>query len=183
MKKLRDYSVEFDPNIRFEHFSRDTLVELLKVYSRLYLAVGEFWFLSVMERISHDEAMSCDLWVWEKQVKYEMDRLTKLLKIGGNDVVALFKALQFSPWYWNLEYKMEIKDRGYGVLTVTYCPVLAAMEREGRGREEAICRQLEPLMMKKFADYFNPDIEAKPLKLPPRKSEDEICCQWEFRLS
>lgn len=28
----------------------------------------------------------------------------------------------------------------------------------------------------------NPRFEAVPVKLPPRKSQDEIACQWIFRL-
>jgi hypothetical protein len=32
------------------------------------------------------------------------------------------------------------------------------------------------------AKAINPKMKVTPLKLPPRKSKDEIACQWEFRL-
>jgi len=31
--------------------------------------------------------------------------------------------------------------------------------------------------------FINPYIKITPLKLPPRKSPDEICCQWELIMS
>jgi hypothetical protein len=30
--------------------------------------------------------------------------------------------------------------------------------------------------------FKRPFVEVKALKLPPRASENEICCQWEFKL-
>ena len=46
MSQLNDYSGKLIPNVNFEDFSKETLVELLKVYSKLYLSVDGFWYLS-----------------------------------------------------------------------------------------------------------------------------------------
>jgi len=182
MSGLRDYSGEFNPNIKLEDFSKEALIGLLELYSRLFLAVDGFWYLAVKGRVSNEEALSCDMWVWEREIKYEMDRLVKLLRIQGNDVVALMKALQMSPWFSTLGYNIKTIGRNGAVLTVTYCPILTAMEKEGEGREKTFCKSVEPLMFKMYANYFNPDIEIKPLNLPPGKSKREICCQWEFKV-
>ncbi|MFC1944979.1 hypothetical protein ACFLX5_05855 [Chloroflexota bacterium] len=32
------------------------------------------------------------------------------------------------------------------------------------------------------ARFFNHAMKVEPLKLPPRKSEDEICCIWEYKI-
>jgi len=182
MNGLRDYSGEFNPNIRIEDFSEDTLRKLAKLYSKLVMGVDGFWYLSVKEKLNGEMAVACDLWAWDKYVRYEVNHLTRLLNIQGSEVITLLKAFQFSPWLQNCEYEVETKGNNFAVLTITLCPTLSALEREGEGRERKFCESVEPLMFKMYANCFNPDIEVKPLKLPPRKSKKEICCQWEFKV-
>lgn len=178
---LGDYSGEFNPDISIEDFSKDVLVELLKLYSKLFLAIDGFWYLAIKGRISDEEALACDVWAWEKEVRYEMRRLTKLLRIEGNDVATLMKALQMSPWFQNVAYRIEMAGRNSALLTITDCPVLEALEKEGEGREKTICKVMDAMVFKKYAEFFNPDIEVRYLKLPPRESKRDICCQWEFK--
>lgn len=67
------------------------------------------------------------------------------------------------------------------MMTVTYCPTLDALEKEGQDRENEICNIVEPAIFKCYAAFFSPTIEVKCLKSPPRKSkDDEVCCIWEF---
>jgi len=182
LKKLRDYSGEFLPHLKPNDFSPDALAGLLALYSKLYIALDGFWYLTVQERQGNEEALAYDIAVWEKVCKYEMTRIKRQLKIGGNDITSLMKALQVCPWFQLMERKMEIKNKNCGMFTITYCPTLDALEKEGKGREGEICRIVEPKVLKAYASVFNPDIEVKCLKSPPRKSQDDICCQWEFRL-
>jgi hypothetical protein len=58
------------------------------------------------------------------------------------------------------------------------------MEKEGRGRETIVCQTMEVEAIKGYAKFFNPAIKVTPLKLPPRKSRDEVPhCQFEFSLA
>ncbi len=98
MNQLNDYSGKFIPNVKLEDFSKETLVELLKVYSKLYLSVDGFWYLSVKEKVNNDTALDCDLWVWERQIKSELKRIGKALNIKGDDVEAFLKIFQMTPW-------------------------------------------------------------------------------------
>ncbi|MCK4222323.1 MAG: hypothetical protein KAX25_05565 [Dehalococcoidia bacterium] len=182
MNDLSDYSGEFNPNIRLEDFSKDFLLKLLELYSRLFLAIDGFWYLAVKKRAGNEEALSCDMWAWKKEVRYEMKRLRELLGIQGNDVVTLMKALQLTPFFQNVKCRIATTDRNHAVLTVTHCPTLEALEKEGEGRERGICKSIDATVFQEYADFVNPDIEARYLKLPPRQSKDEICCQWEFAL-
>ena len=34
----------------------------------------------------------------------------------------------------------------------------------------------------KMAHFYNPKMKVTALKLPPRRSVDDICCQWEFKI-
>src|SRR4030042_4464269 len=183
MTKLSDYSGEPIPNLELTDFSYDTLVELLKLYSRFYMALDGFWYLSVKERVNNEEALACDINVWEKMGRYELSKITRLLNIQGNDVAAFVKGMQISPWFRVIESKFELSDHNNATLTITNCPTLNALEKEGEGRENQICNIVEPKVFKDYASFFNPDIEVKCLQSPPRKSRDGFCCQWQFTLA
>jgi len=81
-----------------------------------------------------------------------------------------------------MKYRTEVRNKNNAFLTVTHCPTLEALEQEGQGRENEICNIVEARILKAHAICFNPDIEVKCLKSPPRKGKSYICCQWEFSL-
>ncbi len=182
LSKLTDYSGEFLPNLEFADFSPDTLAELLELYCKLYMAVDGYWYLTVKNRVSNKEALACDIDTWERVCKYEMAKITKLLNIQGKDVVSCMKAIQITPWMRQTQLNIETRHQNNALLTVVHCPTLDALEREGEGRENEICNIVDRKMFKEYASFFNPDIEVKCLKLPPRENKDGICCQWEFSL-
>ncbi|MBN1862247.1 MAG: hypothetical protein JW790_01200 [Dehalococcoidales bacterium] len=183
MPRLHDYSGEFRPELRLSDFSPATLARLARLYQKLYVALDGFWYLTVKERLGNKEALACDIQAWERVCRYEMSKIRGGLKIEGDDVAALMKALQFCPWFQLMECRMEVRDGSYGRFTVSYCPTLAALEKEGEGRESEICTLVEPRILKAYAACFNPEIEVGCLKAPPRVAQDDICCQWEFRLN
>lgn len=182
MEKLSDYSGELLPELDPEDFSSETLRDLLMLYSKMYMGVDGFWYLTVMEKFGSDAALDCDIKVWEKASRYEMKNVTKQLNIQGNDAVAFMKALQLSPWYWTVKTQIEIVDPNTAILTVTDCPTLNALEKEGSGRENEICKIAEPIILKAYASFFNPDVEVTCLQSPPRKSQDDIACKWQFKM-
>lgn len=182
MKKLSDYSGEFLPNLKPKDFRLDALAELLKLYSRLFIVLDGLWYRVVREKIGDKKALACDIRVWESMSKYEMARVKRQLKIRGNDVIALMKTMPLTPWGLICKHETKIKNKNSALFTVTYCPTVDTLEAEGKGREAEICGAIGPTVRKGYAAFFNPDIEVKCLKLPPRKSKDDIYCQWEFSL-
>ena len=135
---LNDYSGELLADIDLGMFTKEALIDLLELYGKLWLATDGFWYLTVKERLRNEDALACDLSFWEKYSKYEAQRLTKIMGIKGNDVAAFIKNFQVSPWFRNLEHKLEIKTRNHILLTVVNCPTLLALEKEGEGRENSI---------------------------------------------
>ena len=187
MKELADYTGEFLPRISFEDFSKDVVIKLLKALNRNCLGIDGLWFQRAIKEVGLDAAVSWSMDVWEKQCKIDMKNARQILNIKGNDVEALLKGIQFCPGFpiSILEWEMELKTRNHGLITVHRCPAVDTYEREGKKGEEilnGICRVIEPPAFNSFISVVNPDIQMKELKLPPRKSKDEICCQWEFKL-
>jgi hypothetical protein len=104
------------------------------------------------------------------------------MKIKGNDVATMMKAIQVSPWGQAWDRIIDLKNKNYATLTTPLCPTLLALEKEGRGRERSICQVCGKTNLGTQAQLFNQNIKVQPLKLPPRKSKDEIACRWEFTL-
>jgi hypothetical protein len=64
MAELKDYSGPFNPDLRFEDFSKETLVKLLKEYSRLYLILHGSWHTLVRERFGDRANIDLDCSQW-----------------------------------------------------------------------------------------------------------------------
>jgi len=182
MGELKDYSGEFRPDLRLDDFSADTLANLADLYCRLFRAMDGFWYLCIKERHGDQEALACDLKVWENMCRYEMEKITKAMNIRGNEITALVKTLQIEPLFQQTQSEVEFKNKNNAIFTVKRCPILEALEKEGEGREQRICAQVSAEILRNYVAYFNTEIKTKCLQAPPRKNKGDICCRWEFSL-
>ena len=182
MSELTDYGGKFDPKFSFDKFSKKTLLKLLKAYSEYMLRMDGFWFLTVMNKWGNDEAIDCDIKAWEKGQTYMIRTLGDLLNIHGDDLASLMKFQQVDTWAWIQDRVIDIKNDNHAIYTIRTCPTLFSLEKEGKGREREHCRVACSKIISRHTSNFNPNIKVTPLKLPPRKSNNDICCQWEFKL-
>jgi hypothetical protein len=183
MPELKDYSGPFDPEWSPEKLTRDALLKLIKAYSEYIYRLDASWYVTVKNRQGNDEAFACDRHVWEKKLQaYELKLMTGVLNIRGDDVVAVMKFMQATPWASVDKREIDIKNSNHAVLTIHNCPTLAALEKEGAGREKLICDDLTTSLFSGIAHYFNPGIKVTGLKVPPRKTYIDCSCQWEYKL-
>jgi hypothetical protein len=152
------------------------------MYAKLYVAIDGFWYMTVMDRNGNDEALACDIQAWKIMSKYEKKRIGETLRIQGNDILSFIKTLQISPWFILTGYTVDMESNNSAILTVTHCPTLEALEKEGSGRQKQICSVFETEIFRNYASLFNPNIETKPLTPLPRISKDDVCCKWSFKL-
>lgn len=177
---MDEYGGPYLPDLDFKDLSHDALAGIAELYTRLIRVLDGFWYLTVMDKTNITEATACDITTWKSMIKYELSFITKQLHIQGNGLDALFKTLQFEPMFMQTEYTVDFVNSNEVMMTVTRCPVLEALEKEKRGREDQICRVVEPIIMREYTSYFDPNIEIEPLSLPPRDKPGEICCVWQF---
>ena len=182
MSDLTDYSGPFDPQFNHSKLNKEALLKLLKTYNDYMLRIDGFWYLTVMEKWGNDDAFDCDVKVWEKVQPWEMQAISTVLNIRGDDVATFFKYLQIAPWLHIYDYAIDLRNPNHGLLTIKHCPTLISLEKEGTGREKLICQDLDPKLMGIMAHFFNPQIKVSALKVPPRKTYSDCCCQWEFKL-
>jgi hypothetical protein len=186
MPELTDYSGPYRHDLRFEDFSKDFLIKLLYTWQRAYLRLNAFWYQAVTERFGSEAADSANLEVW-LQVGEKM--VPKYAKVGNfplNTVVDSLKICQLVP-ETNIgsEYfdgKIDIKNENHIITTTTKCGILDALEKAAPEKIEYFCHVLEGRVLEKyFSSPTNPNVTVTPLKLPPRKSPKDICCQFEIK--
>jgi predicted phosphohydrolase len=189
MKELKDYSGKYNTDLKFEDFSKDALIRLIKSYQLSFVGLMGMWNTVNRERMSAEDAFKLDADVYERMLsKFSLPLVTQALNIKGNDVVTMFKYCQFAPDGAReglYECNYEIKNNNHALMTFTRCPSLFYFERKGNIKDiNSLCGPggVEERAFIEICKYFNPKMKCKGLKLPPRKSKDDICCQWEFKI-
>ena len=182
--ELNDLSGPFNPNLRYSDFSKEFLVKIIGVWQWAWLQMDSAWFDVVKKRYGHQVAWECDLEMWFRVAQRCNPRYAKLANIPLNNVVDSLKLLQLPldntmGGIFPVEY--DIKNENHAIVTVRKCPSLEWCEKEDADRIVPMCQVNEPQIIKKY--IVNPNIKVKALKLPPRKSQDEIACQWEYKIT
>lgn len=170
-------------DLKLEGLSREELIDLVKLSSRMILAVDGFWYLSVKELAGNDKALERDNWVWDKVMKFYVGELARLLNVQGRDVADYMKVMDPRPEALHIEERAEVLNRNNAIRTVTYCPTIAALEKEGEGRDATHCSATCSAMRSRHCKLFNPAIEVTCLKIPPRNSRDDIFCRFQYRIT
>jgi hypothetical protein len=183
MPELDDLSGPFNPHLRFEDFSKDFLLKLIHIWQYAWLQLDAAWFDVVKDRFGIEAAYDCDVAMWLGVAGRCNPRYARMANIQLKTVVDSLKALQLPldntmGGLFPVEY--DIKNENHAVVTVTNCRALLFCEREAPERIVPMCHVLEPQVIKAY--LINPNIKVTALKLPPRKSLEEIACQWEYKL-
>lgn len=184
MAELQDYSGEFMPDIKYQDFSKDALARLLTEYARLDLALDAWWQDTVREKYDEKIAIELELAVWARGVPYQQQRVIEALNIRGHDVAACFKELQMDPQFRPpmFDISWDLKNSNHGIFTLNRCKAVDYFEKQGDTKTMLAMCDLDWKAFERIARFFNPDMKVTALKLPPRKSNDDIACQWEFKL-
>jgi hypothetical protein len=195
MAELKDYSGEFIHHVGYTDFSKEMLARLLKAYAKLYVLMDGLWLTKARQELGEEEAMAWDHEIWDRIVReFEAPMISEAANIHGGSPVNIAKLFQMLPDGVSSQSvyfgEFTIEDDGNRVVfDVTRCPSLEYHERhaldkvigDGKGGACGV-GGLEDICMNNYAHFFNPDMKVKILKLPPRKSKDEICCTWEFTI-
>jgi hypothetical protein len=189
MEELKDYSGEYKPHLKLEDFSKESLIGLLKSYQSVFVGLMGMWNTANRERMSVEEAFKLDAYVYQRVVsKFALPLVTQAMNIQGDDVVTMLKYFQVAPDGAReglYEFDYDIKNSNHAILTFTSCPSLFYFERKGSDKDiDCLCGPggVEERAFIEICKYFNPNMKCRALKLPPRSSKDDICCQWEFKV-
>jgi hypothetical protein len=150
-QELQDYSGPFKPDLKFDDFSKEFLLKLMKVWQWAWLHLGQAWFSVVQEKFGTDVANRCEHEAWMRMASRVNPRYAKIANIQLNTVLDSLKAAQlpldnisssglFPPQF-------EIKNPNHVIMTIVDCQTLRYMEKEAQDRIPWLCHFNEkPLM-------------------------------------
>ncbi len=186
---LKDYSGPYNPKIKFEDFSKETLIRLIEAYQINFVGYMGMWNTFNRKNTSIEEAWDKDATVYEENVqKFEIPLVRQAMNIVGDDVASMLKYFQMCPdgaregFY---EFDTKLINNDHAVITFTRCPSLFYFERQKSDIDiQCLCGPggCEDRAFIAICKAFNPAMKSKALKLPPRENEDDICCIWEFKV-
>lgn len=92
MAELKDYSGEFDPNLKLTDFSKEALIKLLISASKAYLGVDGLWTTMMRGKVGDRAAFDLDKEMWfSKGLEHDIKRTVEPMNIQKNDIATLFK--------------------------------------------------------------------------------------------
>jgi len=192
-KELDDLSGPFNPNLTFDDMSKEFLLKLMGIWQYAWITLSGKWYDQVRNRWGFDAANDCELAAWEAMGTKVNPRYAKLGNVKLNaegkpaTVLECMKCLQLpldnimkgkNAGLFDGEYEIINENKVHVVFK--RCVALEGLERNWPERIPPLCHRLEKRMIEVYA--LNPRFEAVPIKFPPRKSKDEIACEWIFQL-
>ena len=181
--EMSDYSGPFKPDLTLEDFSKDFLLKLANVWQYAWLHMTEAWCEAVRKRFGAQVADECELEAWLSIGERVNPRYAKVANIQLNTVEDCLKCpqLPLDNWAGGLfPAEFDIKGPNLAIVTQKKCRSLEFFEKKQPEKVKWLCQTSCPQVATKYA--VHPKIKLTPLKVPPRKSRDEIACQWEYRI-
>jgi len=182
-EELNDYSGPYKADLTFADFSKEFLLKLMNVWQYAWLHLTECWYNSVRKRFGTTVANECEHEAWINMGSRVNPRYAKVAGIQFNDITDCLKCMQlpldnaFTSGLFPGQF--EIKSPNLAVMTLSDCQSLRFFEDHDPERIGWVC-PMEGSIMEKY--MVNPKAKARPIKLPPRESKDDIACIWEFYL-
>jgi len=160
---------------------KEKIPDFIFMHIRNMWSIDGLYFLGIEEKYGTEIATEIDKNVWTVMGKIEARRLKKLFNIKDTGLSSLFKCLEVSGWALDLEDKEIIIEEDRVSIRNAECRVQKTRLR--KDLSEFPCKKVRWSFLKSFAKEINPNIEVYCNLCPPDKHNDDLWCEWEFRLS
>ena len=166
---------------RFADLSRTelaTLVPELLLIGQLIDRSGMAWCIASFGR---EEMLQIAIEEWAGCSPIYTRRMQKALRYEGDDVITVFKGLQFDigapPQF--MDFRFTVHDRWHGEFHLDHCGALLDVEPMGPDYVTGMCHTIEDPTFDATAVATNPRAQVRPLHRPPRQpAERHPHCAW-----
>jgi len=161
-----------------EKLPKETLIELIKMYSWNWHTCDGLWFSGVEERYGTDKALEIDITMWDVSSRLEAKRIKEILAIPDNaGLDAVLKTINFMSWAAKCDYRIE-RNGDSARLTVVSCPPQEARIKAGKG--VFACRPTFERGFGNVARVIDSRVKVSCKYCPPGPHPGDSWCQWEF---
>jgi hypothetical protein len=122
-----DYSGKFDPGFQLEDFSHSALVIVCQEFAVQSHLLARAFMLCASQRKGDDVAKELGSAQWTGIAALTAERLSKLLKIEGDDIQDVAKIFQIHPCFYPRTYvdlRVEITGPQSARISINDCPAL-----------------------------------------------------------
>lgn len=169
------------PRSRYAELSRAELAVLvpeLLLVGQLIDRSGMAWCISSFGR---GEMLQIAIEEWAGCSPIYTKRMQKALNFQGEDVVTIFKGLQFDigapPQF--MDFRFTVHDRWHGEFHLDHCGALLDVEPMGPDYVTGMCHDIEDPTFDATAVATNPRAQVRPIHRPPRQPADRRPhCAW-----
>jgi len=178
--------VPFRENLRFTDFSKIGLSNMIQMASCYHNHIQNRNRQYQFEVHGHERTIKAESSIWGRTLVPMMHNLMKkTMNIRGRNLEAFMKQWQVelntmtSEEHYDVYFEMPTRRRG--LVTVNECTIAKQYKEAGRENElREICQARCTNYIQNAANKYNRNIVAKNLAMPPRQSENHICCKWEL---
>ncbi len=169
------------PRSRYAALSRAELAILvpeLLLIGQLIDRSGMAWCIQSFGR---PEMLQIAIEEWAGASPIYTRRMQKALHYEGDDVVTIFKGLQFDigapPQF--MDFRYTVHDRWHGEFHLDHCGALLDVEPMGPDYVTGMCHDIEDPTFDATAVATNPRAQVRPIHRPPRRPADRRPhCAW-----
>lgn len=169
------------PRSRYAALSRAELAVLvpeLLLIGQLIDRSGMAWCIASFGR---EEMLQIAIEEWAGCSPIYTKRMQKALRYEGDDVVTIFKGLQFDigapPQF--MDFRYTVHDRWHGEFRLDHCGALLDVEPMGPDYVTGMCHDIEDPTFDATAVATNPKAQVRPIHRPPRRPADRLPhCAW-----
>jgi hypothetical protein len=175
----------FDPTFHRGRLSRIELAALGREYMLFGHLLTRAGLAQAHLRLGPDEREQLAILEWMGASPVYTHRLRQALAISGDDISAIFKALQldvgFAHQYMDVAY--QIDDERNGQFWLNSCGALLDVEPTGEEFVFSMCHHIEDPTFDATAVATNPRARIRPIHRPPRTPADrEPHCHWTTKI-
>ena len=183
--ELQDYSGPFKVDLKYTDFSREQLSNMLIMAHHYHYAMQKAYRNYVYNQFGYEGVIESEEKIWGRMMLKESHNIIKnTMKINGKNLEAFMKHWQVdlnSLPGDHCEVIFEMPYRRQGIVTYNRCPLVAEYEANGRIDElHGVCMTRCLDVIERKAQLFNPDLGVNVITIPPRQSENHICCKFEI---
>ena len=169
------------PRSRYTELSSAELAVLvpeLLLIGQLIDRSGMAWCIASFGR---EDMVQIAIEEWAGSSPIYTKRMQKALNYEGDDVVAIFKGLQFDigapPQF--MDFRYTVHDRWHGEFHLDHCGALLDVEPMGPDYVRGMCHDIEDPTFDATAVATNPRARVWPIHRPPRRPADRRPhCAW-----
>ncbi|MBI2859503.1 MAG: hypothetical protein HYX90_10530 [Chloroflexi bacterium] len=160
---------------------KETLIRLLKVYSRNWQTLDGLWFGNVEKEFGLEAAVRLDQANWEKQAALEAKRLKEALNLNEGGLGSVLKVLGLMSW--QLTSPLPTIDTQTDSEIVFHYRQCAVQEsRAKNGKPVFPCKKMKLTLLSGIASVVEPRAHVDVIHCPPDEPVQEWWCKWRLKL-